>query len=80
MKIAGPDVSGSGIFPDWGFTEALGQTPALLTGHHYPLGCAKVPPPSIEQLLSPPIRGLEARSLATYLRVSRAHRTALPDG
>ena len=62
IKIAGPDVSGSGIFGDWGFTEALSQTPALLTGHHYPLGCTKIPPPSIESLLSPAIRGLEARS------------------
>jgi hypothetical protein len=70
IKIAGPDVSGSGIFPDWGFTEALSQAPALLTGHHYPLGCSNIPPPSIQSLLSPAIRGLEARSLATYLSVA----------
>jgi len=70
VPIAGPDVSGSGIFKDWGEAEALAQVPSLLTGHHYPLGCAQVPPPSIEQLLSPAIRGLEERSLATYLSVS----------
>ena len=51
---------------------AVTQSPALLTGHHYPLGCAHQP--SIPRLLSPEIRGLEARSLAIYLRVARAHR------
>lgn len=70
VPIAGPDVSGSGIFKDWGEAEALAQVPSLLTGHHYPLGCAQVPPPSIQQLLSPATRGLEERSLATYLSVS----------
>ncbi|MCW3034092.1 MAG: putative glycosyl hydrolase [Solirubrobacterales bacterium] len=72
VAIVGPDVSGSGAFPEWGFAEALTQAPVLLTGHHYPLGCTHVPAPSIELLLSPPIRGLEARSLETYLSISRA--------
>ena len=52
VPIAGPDVSGSGIFIEWGEEEALSQRPALLTGHHYPLGCAQRPPPRIESLLS----------------------------
>ncbi len=67
VPIAGPDVSGSGAFAEWGEEEATAQTPALLTGHHYPLGCAQTPPPSIEALLSSATRGREARSLATYL-------------
>jgi hypothetical protein len=72
IALVGPDVSGSGAFAEWGFAEALSQAPALLTGHHYPLGCTHVPAPSIELLLSAPIRGLEARSLETYLSISRS--------
>jgi hypothetical protein len=72
VPIAGPDVSGSGAFAEWGEEEALAQLPALLTGHHYPLGCAQVPAPSIEALLSVAIRGRAARSLATYMSVSHA--------
>jgi len=72
VPIAGPDVSGSGIFTDWGNAEALTQSPAMLTGHHYPLGCAQTPAPSIEQLLSPATRALESRSLANYTRVGLA--------
>jgi hypothetical protein len=71
VPIAGPDVSGSGIFIEWGEEEALSQRPALLTGHHYPLGCAQKPPPSIESLLSVLTRGRESVSLGTYMRVSR---------
>lgn len=71
VRIAGPDVSGSGAFAEWGEEEALAQRPALLTGHHYPLGCAQKPPPTIEALLSPVIRNLEARSLATYSKVAQ---------
>lgn len=71
VALAGPDVSGSGAFPEWGTAEALSQAPALLTGHHYPLGCTSKPAPSIETLLSPPMRGLEARSLETYLSIAR---------
>jgi hypothetical protein len=74
VPIAGPDVSGSGVFGEWGEEEALSQTPALLTGHHYPLGCAQTPAPSIETLLSPATRGREAQSLETYISVSRAYR------
>jgi hypothetical protein len=70
VPIAGPDVSGSGVFAEWGDEEALSQRPALLTGHHYPLGCAQTPAPSIETLLSGATRGREARSLATYLSVA----------
>ena len=72
VAIAGPDVSGSGAFPEWGGAEALSQAPALLTGHHYPLGCAQTPPPTIEALLSPAGRRREEQSLATYVAVSRA--------
>lgn len=70
VPIAGPDVSGSGVFSEWGSEEALAQTPVLLTGHHYPLGCAQTPPPSIEALLSAATRGAAARSLATYMAVA----------
>ena len=73
VPIAGPDVSGSGAFPEWGEEEALSQEPALLTGHHYPLGCTQTPPPSIEALLSPATRNREAQSLVTYLTVAKAH-------
>jgi hypothetical protein len=74
VPIAGPDVSGSGVFPEWGEEESLSQKPSLLTGHHYPLGCAQTPAPSIEALLSPAIREREAQSLATYLSVSDTYR------
>jgi hypothetical protein len=73
VPIAGPDVSGSGAFAEWGGEEALAQRPALLTGHHYPLGCAQTPAPSIETLLSAVTREREARSLATYLAVAHAN-------
>ena len=74
MPIAGPDVSGSGAFREWGEEEALSQKPVLLTGHHYPLGCAQTPAPSIEALLSPAIREREAQSLTTYLSVADTYR------
>ncbi len=73
VPIAGPDVSGSGSFSEWGDEEALAQAPALLTGHHYPLGCAQTPAPSIEALLSPATRGRAARSLASYISVARSN-------
>jgi hypothetical protein len=73
IPIAGPDVSGSGVFSEWGGEEALAQTPALLTGHHYPLGCAQKPPPSIEALLSSAGRGSAARSLTTYMAVASSN-------
>jgi hypothetical protein len=74
VPIAGPDVSGSGVFPEWGEEEALSQKPALLTGHHYPLGCAQTPAPSIETLLSAATREREAQSLTTYMSVANAYR------
>lgn len=77
VPIAGPDSTGSGSFLEWGYAEALAQQPVLLTGHHYPLGCAQTPPPSIESLLSPATRGRELRSLETYLDVSRTDRIPL---
>jgi hypothetical protein len=72
VPVAGPDVTGPGVFAEWGTAEALAQTPVLLTGHHYPLGCAQHPPPSITSLLSPFLRDREVRSLRTYLTVSHA--------
>lgn len=71
VPIAGPDVSGSGIFIEWGEEEALSQRPAFLTGHHYPMGCAQKPPPTIESLLSVVTRGRESASLGTYMKVAR---------
>jgi hypothetical protein len=73
VPIAGPDVSGSGVFPEWGEEEALSQKPALLTGHHYPLGCVQTPAPSIELLLSAAIREREAQSLETYMSVASTY-------
>ena len=66
IPLAGPDSSGSSAYEKWGLSEAIYQRPALLTGHHYPLGCAEQPPPTIERLLSPEIRQLEQRSLRRY--------------
>lgn len=77
VPLAGPDVSGSGAFLEWGEEEAFSQQPALLTGHHYPLGCAQTPPPSIEALLSTATRGRESQSLDTYMTIARAHRLPL---
>jgi hypothetical protein len=74
VALAGPDVSGSGAFTRWGPREAHRLHPALLTGHHYPLGCRQQPPPSIPLLLSPQTRALERRSLARYLAVARSSR------
>ncbi len=71
VPIAGPDVSGSGVFSEWGDEEALAQTPVLLTGHHYPLGCAQNARPldrSAAQLRQPRTRG----ALAGDLHVGRA--------
>jgi hypothetical protein len=66
IPLAGPDSSGSSAYEKWGLSEAIYQRPALLTGHHYPLGCAEQPPPTIARLLSPRIRQLEERSLRRY--------------
>ena len=66
IPLAGPDSSGSSAYEKWGLSEAIYQRPAVLTGHHYPLGCAEQPPPTIARLLSPQIRQLEERSLRRY--------------
>lgn len=71
IPLAGPDTSGSSAYEKWGLGEAIYQRPVLLTGHHYPLGCAGHPPPSIAQLLSPQTRVLEERSLRRYLLIAR---------
>jgi len=75
VPFAGPDVSGSLVFQSWGRGLALRQRPALLTGHHYPLGCHDSPPPTIERLLSPRVRQAEDVSLRRYMSVSRAGAT-----
>jgi hypothetical protein len=70
IPLAGPDTSGSSAYEKWGLTEAIFERPALLTGHHYPLGCAEHPAPSIARLLSPRIRQLEEVSLRRYLFIA----------
>jgi len=72
IPLVGPDVSGSAVFRTWGRGEAIYQRPALLTGHHYPLGCHAMPAPTIARLLSPQIRRLEDTSVRRYTSVSRA--------
>ena len=75
LPIVGPDVSGSRIFDSWGRRAAPHVRPVILTGHHYPLGCRSVPPPTIARLLSPTIRHAEDASLHRYMAVS--HRAAI---
>jgi hypothetical protein len=72
VTLAGPGVSGSAVFRRWGAAEASARRSTLLTGHHYPLGCHSMPPPTISQLLAPGTRALERRSLHRYMSVSRA--------
>jgi hypothetical protein len=74
VRLAAPGVSGSHSFVRWGRAVARAQRPALLTGHHYPLGCHQVPPPSIAGLLSAQARRLAGLSLARYMSVSRGSR------
>jgi hypothetical protein len=71
IPLAGPDSSGSSAYESWGLDEAIDQHPVLLTGHHYPLGCAEQPAPSIERLLSPKIRQREAMSVRRYVSIAR---------
>jgi 4-amino-4-deoxy-L-arabinose transferase-like glycosyltransferase len=75
VRLLGPDVSGSRAFAAWGRDVALAEKPALLTGHHYPLGCHNMPTPTIASLLSRPIRQAEDASLHRYLSISRATNT-----
>jgi hypothetical protein len=72
IPLWGPDVSGSSAFATWGPGEVVDQRPAMLTGHHYPLGCEQKPPPSIERLLSAPIRAKEVASIRRYVKIARA--------
>jgi hypothetical protein len=65
-------VSGSGAFESWGLGEVINQSPALLTGHHYPLGCRQLPAPTIARLLSPRISRREGSSLRRYMSISQA--------
>jgi hypothetical protein len=76
VSFAGPGVSGSQAFARWGPVEASALRPAMLTGHHYPLGCHQTPQPSIDRLLSPEIHELEQQSLLRFRSVSRA--TSIP--
>jgi hypothetical protein len=71
IPLAGPDSSGSSAYEQWGLSEAIYQRPALLTGHHYPLGCNEQPPPTIAKLLSPQTRRLEEASLRHYTFIAQ---------
>ena len=71
IPLAGPDSSGSGSYQRWGLSEAIYQRPALLTGHHYPLGCAEQPAPTIARLLSGHVRALEEQSLRRYVFIAQ---------
>jgi hypothetical protein len=71
IPLAGPDSSGSGSYQRWGLSEAIYQRPALLTGHHYPLGCAEQPAPTIPRLLSGHVRALEEQSLRRYVFIAQ---------
>ncbi len=72
LQLVGPDVSGSSAFEGWGRDAALAEKPALLTGHHYPLGCHKASRATIASLLSGRTRRAEQASLRRYLSISRA--------
>ena len=76
VALAGPDSSGSSSYERWGLSEAIYQRPALLTGHHYPMGCAERPAPTIARLLSGHVRALEEQSLRRYVFI--AHETEVP--
>ncbi len=71
IPLAGPDTSGSSAYENWGLGEAVDQRPALLTGHHYPLGCQARSAPTITRLLSPRIRQLEETSLSRYVSIAQ---------
>jgi hypothetical protein len=71
IPLVGPDSSGSSAYENWGLGEAVDQHPALLTGHHYPLGCEERPAPTIARLISAPIRKLEKMSLRRYVAIAR---------
>jgi hypothetical protein len=64
------------VFVSWGAGEAERLGPALLTGHHYPLGCRGAIPLSIARLLSPEIRREERASIRRYM--STTSRSGIP--
>ena len=72
IALWGPDVSGSSAFETWGPGEIVNERPVMLTGHHYPLGCEQMPPPSIPRLLSGPIRAREIASVRRYVSIAQA--------
>jgi hypothetical protein len=73
VPLLGPDTSGSSAFETWGPGEAVAEQPAVLTGHHYPLGCEQTnPAPSIASLLSEPIRLKEIASVRRYVAIAQA--------
>jgi hypothetical protein len=72
IPLWGPDVSGSSAYETWGPGEVVDQHPAMLTGHHYPLGCEQKPAPSITRLLSQPIRAREIASVRRYVSISQS--------
>ncbi|HTZ88541.1 MAG TPA: hypothetical protein VMB05_17905 [Solirubrobacteraceae bacterium] len=73
VPLWGPDVSGSSAFETWGTGEVVDQHPSVLTGHHYPLGCAqKKPVPSVASLLSGPIWRREVGSMRRYVSLSQS--------
>jgi hypothetical protein len=72
VSLVAPDVSGSRAFERWALPVAAAVHPALLTGHHYPLGCRDVPPPSIARLLSPAVRRAEGAALDRYQALAGA--------
>lgn len=72
VPLWGPDVSGSSAFDTWGPGEVVDQRPSVLTGHHYPLGCAqRKPVPSVTSLLSNPIWRREVGSVRRYVALSQ---------
>ncbi len=72
VAIVGPDVSGSRVFANWATAFAANVHPALLTGHHYPLGCHDAVAPSIPRLLSPGVRRAEGGALDRYQSLAAA--------
>lgn len=75
IPLAGPDTSGSTAFENWGTDEVVNQRPALLTGHHYALGCSQRPSPTIARLLSASTQQREETSLSRYMSIARQSET-----
>ena len=62
------DVSSTGAIKSWGIEEAVRERPAVLTGHHYPLGCKLAPPPTIGRLPERGDSGPRVRAVAEGVR------------